>query len=187
MNYFEELSSLFWKVEVNDDKLNSMSLDEAISTIIKLIITQSEKANKLFFIGNGGSASIANHMATDFLKNAGIPAIAFNDSSLITCLSNDFGYEYVFEKPIDLLAKSGDVLFAISSSGRSKNILNGVKAANKNGCRVITLSGFDSNNPLRSMGEINLYVPSISYGFVESVHSIMCHCIVDTLIKEKSG
>ena len=138
------------------------------------------------FIGNGASAAISSHIATDFLKNGRIRAIAFNDSTLLTCISNDIGYEHVFEKPIEMFADEGDVLFAISSSGRSENVLRGVRAARTRKCRVITLSGFDSDNPLFLLGDINFYVPAQSYGPVEIIHHSICHCILDVIMKKRS-
>lgn len=121
-------------------------------------------------------------MAIDFWKNGRIKATAFNDSSLLTCIANDYGYEYVFEKPIEMFADEGDVLFAISSSGNSKNILNGTDMAVKKNCAVITLSGFKEENPLRLKGVINFYVPSNIYGIVELVHQHICHLILDTIM-----
>ena len=83
--------------------------------------------NKLIFVGNGGSAAItASHMATDYSKNGNIRALALNDSSMLTCLGNDLGYDRVFAKQIELHARAGDLVIAISSSGRSANILNAV-------------------------------------------------------------
>ena len=93
-------------------------------------------------------------MAIDFWKNGGIKAISFNDGPQLTCIGNDYGYKHVFEKPIEMFTDFGDILVAISSSGRSENILLGVQAAKLKGCRIITLSGFDENNPLSSMGGI---------------------------------
>jgi len=139
------------------------------------------------FIGNGASAAISSHMSTDFWRNIGIRAVAFNDISLLTCISNDYGYKHVFEKPIEMFAEKGDVLIAISSSGKSENILLGVKPAKVKGCKVITLSGFDKNNPLSSLGNYNFYAPSQSYGPVEIIHHSICHCILNSimLFKEK--
>ena len=186
MNYFQKLRNLLLKIEVSDSKRRIISLDKAILKIVSLITSQNKKGNKIIFIGNGGSASIASHLSTDFLKNAKIPAIAFYDPSLLTCISNDLGYEYVFEKPIEMLSKKGDILFSISSSGKSKNILRGVAIAKKKGLKIETLSGFDDDNPLRKLGDINFYVPSNSYGYVEITHLAICHCILDKIIKNKS-
>ena len=153
----------------------------------ELIINQTEANKKLIFIGNGASASISSHMSTDYWKNGGIRAIAFNDSSLLTCISNDYGYKHVFEKPIEMFADTGDILIAISSSGKSENILNGVEAARLKNCHVITCSGFETNNPLRTLGDLNFFVPSKDYGPVEILHLSILHCIVDCIIELKSG
>ncbi|MDP3731968.1 MAG: SIS domain-containing protein [Candidatus Omnitrophota bacterium] len=181
MRYFKELRELFLRIKAND-KAKGITLDKAIQQAVDLILALERGRNKIIFIGNGGSASIASHLYTDFLKNARIPALAFNDSSLITCLSNDLGYENVFKQPIELLARRGDILFAISSSGKSKNILRATEAAEKKGCVIITLSGFNPDNPLRFKGKINFYVPAHSYGFVEIAHLAICHCILDSII-----
>ena len=160
-------------------------MNHSIEETVKIITTQAKKGIKIIIVGNGGSASIANHLAIDLWKNAGIRATTYSDSALLTCISNDFGYEHVFEKPIEMFADEGDVLIAISSSGMSKNIINGVIAAKVKGCIIITMSGFKENNALRSKGETNFYVPSDSYGYVELAHSILCHCIVDIITNEK--
>lgn len=152
------------------------------------IVSLKNKVNKLIFIGNGASASISSHMSTDFWKNGGVRAVSFNDAALLTCVSNDFGYEYVFEKPIGMFAEKGDVLFAISSSGRSENIIKGVQTARSKGCKVVTLSGLYSDNLLRTLGDINFFVPSKTYGHTEVVHHYICHCILDNLeIADKNG
>lgn len=169
-------------VQITDFKKNKLDFSQGIQQAYKLIETQSAKGAKIFFIGNGGSAAIASHMAADFLKNAGLPAVLFNDPSLITCLSNDLGYEYVFQRPLDLLSRKGDILFSISSSGMSKNILNAARNAKKKGCFLITLTGFSESNHLRRLGDINFYLPSAKYGFVETIHHYICHCIVDRML-----
>ena len=131
------------------------------------------------FVGNGGSATIASHMAIDFTKNGGIRALSFNDGAALTCLGNDLGYENVFSKQIEMLATNKDLLVAISSSGSSQNILNAVGAARAKGCEIITMSGFSAQNPLRKLGDLNLYVASREYGFVEAAHLGLCHAWID--------
>ena len=96
----------------------------------------------VYFIGNGGSAGIAIHMTSDFLKNGGIRTHSMHDPAMITCLGNDFGYAHIFSKQLEIIAAPGDMLVAISSSGNSPNILQAVKTAKEKGCWVITLSGF---------------------------------------------
>lgn len=148
-----------------------------------LVLRQCSRDKKVIFIGNGGSSSIASHQATDFLKNGGMKAIAFTDPSLLTCISNDLGYPKVFEVPVKMLAEEGDILVAISSSGRSENILRGVEVARGKGCEIITMSGFSTDNPLRKTGRLNFYVPSNSYGYVEISHLVLCHCVLDMITR----
>ena len=185
-SYFSNLSDKLEKIKVTKDE-QSLVFFNAIETVGQLAMAQTKKGKKIIFIGNGASASIASHMSTDFWKNGGMRAVAFNDAALLTCLSNDCGYENVFGKSIDMFAEKGDILFAISSSGKSENILNGVRASRNQGAKVVTFSGFSSENPLRQMGDINFYVPDSAYGAVEILHLAICHCILDVVIMEKNG
>jgi D-sedoheptulose 7-phosphate isomerase len=185
-SYFGNLSDKLGKIKVTEGE-QSPSFFEAIESVGQLAMVQSKAGKKIIFIGNGASASIASHMSTDYWKNGGMRAIAFNDAALLTCLSNDCGYENVFGKSVDMFADEGDILFAISSSGRSENILNGVRAARTQKTKVVTFSGFSSENPLRQMGDINFYVPDGAYGAVEILHLAICHCILDVVIMEKTG
>jgi len=181
--HHKEFIGLLDSIKVTDGKGNRLDTYTGIENVCSIINKKAD--SKVFFIGNGGSAAIASHMAIDFWKNGGIPATAFNDSSLLTCISNDFGYKHVFEKPIEMFANKQDVLFAISSSGKSENILRGVETAKLKGCSIMTLSGFSSDNPLSVKGNVNFYVPSTEYGPVEVIHQYICHWILDTLIASK--
>lgn len=184
-NYITQLGDTLSKIEVTNNDRAPLNFNDSIEEVVKTISNLRDKNNKVILIGNGGSASIANHIAVDLWKNGGVKAISFSDSSLLTCVSNDFGYKYVFEKPLEMFAEEMDVLIAISSSGKSENILNGVKAAKNKLCRIITMSGFTPDNPLRLLGEINFYVPSNSYGYVEIAHSVLCHYFVDMITDRK--
>lgn len=185
--YFEEIVKNLSGIAATDSENKKSNFNQAIADAIDMINKCSDSSKKIMFIGNGASAAISSHMATDFWKNGAVKAIAFNDSSLLTCISNDYGYQYVFEKPIEMFAEKGDILIAISSSGRSENIIKGAKMALYKGCQLITLSGFEENNTLRSLGHINFYVPSSLYGPVEIIHQAICHCILDILIENKNG
>lgn len=177
--YLKKLGEVINEVEIHDSAGKNIPLEDAVNKIVKKLKKLIGSDNKVIFIGNGGSAAIASHQSIDYWKNGGIPAIAFNDTSLLTCISNDYGYEFVFEKPMNMFAKKGDVLIAISSSGKSKNIINAVKAAKKKGLFIITMSGFSKSNPLRGYGDLNFYVSSKSYGHVEITHLIISHTILD--------
>ena len=162
---------------------SSIRLEDAMDNIVNVLMEVAASGGKVIFIGNGGSASIASHMAVDFWKNGNIQAISFNDASLLTCISNDNGYENVFSIPINVFAKEGDFLVAISSSGSSPNILKAVDAACSKKCRIATLSGFKENNPLRKKGDINLFVEDTSYGIVETAHAMLLHYVMDRIIE----
>lgn len=181
-SYYKTLSLLFDSIKVTDKEGNEIEFFHGIRNVCSLIRLKADSGGKLMFIGNGASAAISSHMATDCWKNGGIRAVAFNDGSLLTCISNDYGYKYVFEKPIEMFADNGDILIAISSSGKSENILKGVHTAKLKECNVITLSGFKDDNPLSVMGDYNFYVPSQEYGPVEIIHHSICHSILDSII-----
>ncbi len=152
---------------------------KAIEHAVELVRVAQAAGRKVIMVGNGGSAGIASHQAVDYWKNGGIRAVAFNDASLLTCIGNDLGFENLFSAPIERFADPEDIVFAISSSGSSPNILNAAKSARTTGCRLVTFSGFDAANPLRSQGDINFHVASSSYGLVEILHLYIIHSILD--------
>lgn len=162
------------------DTAGEVTFAEAVDRCVSMLTQVQQEDRRTYIIGNGGSAGIAGHTAIDFWKNGGVPTQAFNDASLLTCLSNDIGFEKVFSLPVEMFARKGDLVICISSSGNSQNILNAAQAALDKGCDVITLSGFDPLNKLKPMGHINFFVPAFSYGFVEVIHQYILHVILDT-------
>jgi D-sedoheptulose 7-phosphate isomerase len=177
--YFTTLSDCLTEAAVSSASGQIFQMCDAVNEVMELARGAHTRGNKLIFVGNGGSAAIASHMATDYSKNGNVRSLALNDSSMLTCLGNDLGYERVFAKQIELHARPGDLVIAISSSGRSANILNAVAAARAANCTVVTLSGFTPENPLRRLGDINFYIASDRYGFVEIGHLTICHAILD--------
>jgi D-sedoheptulose 7-phosphate isomerase len=178
-HYFATLANHLEYTAVTSASGEVLELDAAINQVMAHAVNAHARGNKLIFVGNGGSASIASHMATDYSKNGGIRSLALNDSSMITCLGNDLGYEQVFAKQIELHARPRDLVIAISSSGRSANILNAVETARASNCLVVTFSGFTPDNPLRRLGDINFFLSSDQYGFVEIGHLTLCHLMLD--------
>ena len=160
-----------------DEIIHIVIIESGINQSLDIINNVQKNKNQIFFIGNGGSAGISSHLAIDYLKNGGVNSRALNDSSSLTCLANDFGYEFIFSKQIDYYANEDDLVIAISSSGESKNILNGIDSASKKNCSVITLSGFKKDNSLRSKGMINFYINHHDYGVVEVAHLTLLHLI----------
>lgn len=178
-NYGNSILKLLETCELHDKNKNKLDLDQTFKDILSLVKNNKNSNQTIFFVGNGGSNAISSHMAVDWTKNGGMRSYSLDNSSLITCISNDYGYEYVYSKQIEFYAKSNDVLFAISSGGNSKNIINAVIEAKKIGLHVITLSGFEKNNFLRYTGDINFYISSKSYGFVEIGHEMILHSLLD--------
>lgn len=157
--------------------LNSKVIDGQIAEAVSLI----KNHKRIFFLGNGGSNSICSHLMEDFAKVLKYESFSFTDAALITCFSNDYGYENAMVEWLKVYYKPNDILVAISSSGNSANINNAVDYANSINKNVITLSGFKKDNPLVNKGKINFYLDSASYGIVECYHQTILHSILDII------
>ena len=156
--------------------------DSSILTLRNAIKETSQKKGKLIFVGNGASASLASHAATDFTKQAKIPSIAFNDHNLITALSNDYGYQNWVSKAIEFYANPLDMIFFISVSGESINLINGLDYAKNNSISTASLTGSKYSNSLRIKSNYSLWVNSKAYNIVESIHTIWITLIIDILV-----
>lgn len=186
-DFYDSLCRLTHEIVYTGMGGEPLDLPAGVAVAAELLLDRSLAGCKLMFVGNGASAAISSHMATDFWKTGGIRAMAFNDCSGLTCIGNDYGYPHLFEKPVEMFADPGDVLVAISSSGRSENVLRAVAAARAKECAVITLSGFSPDNPLRALGDGNFHVPVHSYGLVEVLHHSICHCLLDSIVATRKG
>jgi D-sedoheptulose 7-phosphate isomerase len=175
-NYFKKY---FLEIKKNIDFIDIYQLEK----IADLIVRASKSGKKIIVVGNGGSASIASHLTIDFINAAKIRAINFNDLSIVTCFSNDYGYENWVAKALDCYADAGDVVILISSSGQSKNMIVAANKAKSINVGIVTLSGFSSDNPLRKLGDINLWVDSNIYNIVEMTHNIWLLSMVDYIIE----
>jgi len=163
---------------------NDIDYDK-IEEVISLIKTTNESKGKLIFVGNGGSAAMASHVAVDFTKNAKIRSINFNEADLLTCFGNDFGYENWVKESLNFYADKDDLIFLISSSGNSMNMINAAKFCEKNSLKYVTLSGFDIDNKLYQKGDVRFWVDSKEYNIVEMTHHIILLLIVDFFINDK--
>ena len=171
-----------YKEKLYTDKAGKAVQCSVAEELPRLLRESRAAKKKIFFIGNGGSAGIAVHMTADFLKNGRMRAIDMYGAATLTCLGNDYGYEYVFSKQLELLADAGDVLVAISSSGNSPNILRAADVVRSVGGIIVTFTGFDADNRLRARGDRNLYVPCGEYGIVESIHNQILQQVVDEML-----
>jgi D-sedoheptulose 7-phosphate isomerase len=183
-DYLSGIARVFDRIEVTGPKGVAYSFDEGMAKAVDLVLSLRQ-GGKALLIGNGGSAAIVSHMHNDLSKTVGVRAMCLTETPLMTALANDDGYETVFHTPINMWADRGDVLIAVSSSGESNNILKAALEATGRGCRLLTMTGFKPGNRLRQLGDINIYVPDPSYGYVEMTHSVLAHCITDTASARK--
>ena len=177
--YFDDFKEL---ININSDEIK-----KKLISLKKIFITTKQNKKKILIFGNGGSAAIASHFSIDLTKNAKIRCTNYNESDLITCFSNDYGYERWVEMAIKYYGNKGDVLIVISSSGKSKNIINGCIAAKKKKfLKIITLTGHSMNNPVKKLGDINLWINSKAYNYIENIHQFWLLSLVDLVIGKKN-
>jgi D-sedoheptulose 7-phosphate isomerase len=180
--YLEKLTSLLKETQVTNANDRQKSIDEAVDEFVKIVLTVKSNAKKIITIGNGGSAAIASHLQTDFANAIKVRALIFTEPSLLTCLSNDFGYGEAFDRQAALWVEPDDLMIAISSSGKSANVLKAVEQCLAKGGSVITFTGFKPDNPLRTKGSLNFYIAEEHYGYVEAAHSVLAHYLTDCVL-----
>ena len=162
--------------------------EEVISKLVLLkekILKANSKGKKILIFGNGGSAAIASHFAIDMVNAAGVRCLNFSDVSLLTCFTNDYGYNNYITKILDKHADNNDILILISSSGESRNMLNAAKYKRKNFSCISTFTGFHKKNKLHKLGNLNFNVNSKVYNFIENTHQIWLLSLVDLIITSK--
>lgn len=151
---------------------------------VKEILKQTHAIGKKTMIfGNGGSAAIASHFSVDLTKNARVRCTNYNESDLITCFSNDYGYEKWVARTIEFYGDEGDSVILISAGGNSENMIKGAESARKKNIKnIITFTGNDKNNKLSKLGDINFWVDSKAYNHIENIHQILLLSLVDLII-----
>ena len=165
------------------------SLTNKVEIAAQLCIDTLQDGGKLLIFGNGGSAADAQHIAAELvgrykINRKGIPAIALTtDTSTITAISNDFGYERIFERQLEALANEGDVLIGISTSGKSDNVISALKLASKLNCVTIGFSGQDGGE-MNEICNINLVVPSEDTPRIQEIHIVIGHIICHLIDQE---
>ena len=171
-SYFQEYLNLGFNESVHStlESFKSIALD-----------VKSADA-KLIFCGNGASAAISAHAAVDFTKQAKVRGTTFNEADLITCYSNDYGYENWISKTIDHFLNSKDLVIFLSVSGNSKNLLNAAKTCIKKKINIVALTGLSKKNKLNKIVKNNFWVNSKSYNQVEMIHFIILGLVVDKIV-----
>jgi D-sedoheptulose 7-phosphate isomerase len=177
MNSFDEY---FGAVNLAAAKINRDSLEQAFKAI--------DGCARLYIMGNGGSAASADHWVCDYMKGINedvirgdilnVKAISLaSNGPLVTALANDMGYEHIFAKQLQYYrCQYGDVVLAMSASGNSKNVINGLLNASRLGATTVALTGFTGGEAAK-IADINVHVPSFNYGVVEDCHMMILHAI----------
>ena len=178
-DYLASIGAALRDVAVTDQSGRSVPTADGFEQWVALSHAVNERGNTAYFIGNGGSAGIASHMAADACKNGKIRALAFNDIAMMTATANDVAFDQIFALPIARLARPGDMVVSISSSGNSPNILRGLEQARQAQLHIVTLSGWNADNGSRSLGDLNFYIGASRYGWIESAHLLILHFWLD--------
>lgn len=162
------------------------SLVPVIDRVAQLLIEVLDAGHKILLFGNGGSAADSQHIAAELVgklmvKRRALPAIALTtDSSNLTALANDFGYDTVFQRQIEALGAPGDVAIGISTSGNSPNVLAAIKAARQKGLKTVALTGRDGG-PLASLVDYSITIPSDSTQRIQESHITIGHILCELI------
>jgi len=180
-----------FNVHLNSSQQTLENIGINIEIAAKICIDSLKKGNKILIFGNGGSAADAQHIAAEIVgrykvERKGLPAIALTtDTSVLTSIGNDFGFEHLFDRQVQALSNKGDVLIGISTGGTSKNVISALKLGKSNGCKVIGFSG-KSGGDFNNICDINLVVASEDTPRIQEIHiligHIICHLIDQAFI-----
>ncbi len=169
--------------------VTSAEIIKKLNESVDIISTALLNGNKLLIAGNGGSASESQHFAAEIVgrfekERKAYPAISLScDSSIVTAISNDYGYEDVFARQIEGYGKAGDVFIGISTSGNSKNIINAITKARQNNLKVISFLGRDGGK-MATLSDVDLIVPHESTARIQEIHMMFTHLICSA-VEEK--
>jgi D-sedoheptulose 7-phosphate isomerase len=155
-------------------------IESAAEIMLKTLLDN----NKILFFGNGGSAADAQHLAAELsgrykIERKGLPGIALTtDTSAITAIGNDYGFDEIFRRQVEAIASKGDLLFGISTSGNSTNVNNAIKYGKSLGCRTIGFTGRDGGK-LNELSDLCIVVPSTSTAIIQEIHILIGHILCD--------
>jgi len=184
LEFFEHLKT---------SKATMESIFDSLEIAINLCIESLQNGGKILLFGNGGSAADAQHIAAELVgryktERKGLAAIALStDTSVLTSIGNDYGYDQIFARQLEALANEGDVVIGISTGGSSTNVISALKLANNFGCKTIGLSGKDGGK-FNSLCDVNIVVPSENTPRIQEMHILIghtiCHLIDQTFEKK---
>ena len=183
-NHFEKLREALQNV--------SQEMSDDILLACRAIADALKQGHKVLIMGNGGSAADAQHFSAELvgrflLERKALPAIALTtDSSILTAVGNDYGFDQIFKRQVEALARPSDVVIGISTSGLSNNVFHALAAANEVGCKTIGLLGRDGGN-IAAIVDFNLTVPVKYTPYIQGAHGAIIHIICDLVEKEMFG
>ncbi len=194
MSVYQELirSELNEAAEVLNNFLSNDNNIQQIESAAKMIADAFKQGGKVLSCGNGGSHCDAMHFAEELTgryreNRPGYPAIAISDPSHLSCVSNDFGYDYVFSRYVEAVGTKGDVLWGLSTSGNSENIIKAMDAAKAKGMKTIALTGKDGGK-MAGCADIEIRVPHFGYADrIQEVHIKIIHIVIQLIEKEMAG
>lgn len=175
----QQFAALLGSCEITGRDGSPLGAEPGIAAALHMLARVRDNDGSIYVIGNGGSAAVASHALIDLINVAKLRAYTLHEPSVLTCIVNDYGYENAYSRLLTHMARAGDVLIAISSGGCSMNIRNAATQVVDNGGSVITLSGFSHDNPLRALGDVNIWLNASDYGLVEVGHQFILHNISD--------
>lgn len=175
----QQFAALLGSCEVTGKDGSPLGIEPGAMAALEILVQVRGNGGSVYVIGNGGSAAVASHAVIDLINVAKLRAFTLHEPSVLTCIVNDYGYDNAYSRLLSHMAKPGDALIAISSGGCSMNIRNAATQVLDNGGSVITLSGFSRNNPLRLLGDVNIWLDASDYGLVEVGHQFILHNISD--------
>lgn len=185
------LSIIEESISVKEKIKSDHSLIEEILKVADIVTNALNRGNRIYFAGNGGSAADAQHIAAEFVSRfefdrPGLSASSLStDTSIITAIGNDYGYEQLFTRQLEAQAKSGDVFFGITTSGKSKNVLNGFETCRKLRVHSIALCG--TGGDLESSADVLIRVPSAKTARIQESHILIGHIICGIVEKRIFG
>lgn len=181
----------FWRRALQEraslcDQLAAGALGRQVTRLVDLVVKTMMAGGKVLFFGNGGSAAAAQHAAAELVgryeaERKALPAIALTtDTSILTAVANDYGYDRVFERQIEGLLRPGDVAIAFSTSGRSANVLRGLRAAKRLGAKTVALLG-QGGGPARRAADLSLVVPASRVPLIQEAHELIVHVLCEEI------
>jgi D-sedoheptulose 7-phosphate isomerase len=182
VQWLNSLHTVLTSAEVSQKGGPKLDLDKGLNAVQEQLKAARQRGGTVYWVGNGGSLAVCNHLSQDVLNKLKLRSIALSESSLLTCMANDFGYAEIYARPLQTLLRAEDLLIAISSSGKSQSIIKPVELCLSRNIAVIALSAFTPDNPLRKLpADVSIYLPCDLYGLAEVGHEAFLHAAIEAL------